>query len=245
MAHTNRSFAGTRALVTGAASGIGRACADALTEEGAEVIRVDRVSCQSENEIVIDLQEDQAAEDLRRRAGQVHYLVNAAGVSRPRDIWDVSTEEWREVMGINAEAPFRLMQKFAPEMGRGGAIVNISSTNAKVADNVHEAAYNASKAAVVALTRTFARALATQGVRVNCVCPGVTDTPMLRGIFEIEGAMVGEDGETQLKKYLPRVPLGRLAEPEEIAAAVTFLLSKSASYVTGQALNVCGGMVTW
>lgn len=236
-----------RALVTGAASGIGKAIAKRLVRAGCEVIGVDRSPIEDEAltgpNFVVDLTSAQGRAELFDRVPTLDLLVNAAGVSITRALAQTSEADWDVTMEINAKVPFFLMQTLGFRMPEGGAIVNIASVAGKMATNVQGAPYNASKAAVLALTKTFAYALAGRGVRVNAICPGVTDTPMLDRIWAAESEIQSTSAELLVERYLERVPLGRLGLPDEIADTAAFLLSHDARYITGQSVNVCGGLV--
>jgi len=149
------------------------------------------------------------------------------------------------VMAVNAKAIFFLCQAFVPRLPPGGAVVNVSSGAGKTGSTHEAAVYGASKAAVLSVTRSFANAYANLGVRVNAVCPGLVDTPMndvvVDGIAPLRGLAPDEYGRARLAA----VPLGRLAEPREVAEVIAFLLSNASSYMTGQSVNVTGGMVTY
>jgi NAD(P)-dependent dehydrogenase (short-subunit alcohol dehydrogenase family) len=238
------------ALVTGAASGIGRAVAARLLARGARVFALDRdpavaTALEAAVPIVADVRSESDRARLCEQVGALDHLVNAAGVIRVSPIDEVTRADWDLVMEVNATALFFLTQALGKQMPAGSAIVNIASTGGKTASTTETAPYNASKAAVIALTKTFAYAYAPRGIRVNCVCPGNVETPMhelvLAGLAEAR-TTGSEDVEAA---YNRTIPLGRNATPEEVAGVVAFLLSEDAAYMTGQAVNVSGGLVMY
>ena len=245
-------FQNRRAVVTGAASGIGQAVARRLLDSGAAVVAVDRdarglqaLEALGAQAIVLDLAEAHATSTLVAAAGEADYLVNAAGILRMAPLFEVGREVWREIFAVNAEAVFFLCQALGPRLRPGGAIVNLSSTAAKTGSTLEAAIYAASKAAVLSMTRSFAYALAHRPVRVNAVCPGIIDTPMqdtvLRDMAQIRGGTPTELHAARLST----VPLGRAASADECAEVICFLLSDAAAYMTGQSVNISGGLVTW
>lgn len=246
----DRELSGRTALVTGAASGIGRAVAERLLAEGADVVAADRdaaglAKLDGVRAIPCDLAVTGERQALVEHAGQVDFLVNAAGVIRLRPLDDVTEADWDWIHGVNARAMFFLMQAVAARMRPGSAIVNIASSAGKTASTVEAAVYNTTKAAVIAMTKTFAHAYAGRGVRVNCVCPAITRTPMLDVVSQELAAARGIAPEEVEASYHRTIPLGRSAEPAEIAGVVCFLLSSEAGYMTGQAVNVTGGLVMY
>lgn len=241
-----------RAVVTGAASGIGRAVALSLRDKGIAVTAVDlnarglhpleQAGCSI---VAADLTDPAARDALAERCAGADYLVNAAGIIRVTPILEVSLDEWREIQTTNAESIFFLCQRLGARLRPGGAIVNLSSSSAKLAGSTDVAAYAASKTTILSITRSFAQALAPQGIRVNAICPGIVDTPM-QDDFLAQVAPLRQSTAADLDAQRKRaVPLGRSASADECAGAIWFLLSDASAYMTGQAINFTGGMVTW
>ena len=237
---------GRRCLVTGAARGIGRCVAERLVAEGmrATILDVDpdvqRVARElGAQSIVVDLCDDDAARDaLAVSMGDDPFwlLVNNAGVFTKTPLLDMSLNEWDHLHQVNVRAMVVTMQAITPSMRvvGGGRVVNMASMAAK-RGTPGEAAYAASKAGVVALSRIAAMELGSYGITVNSICPGYVLTEM--------GATTRSADEVAAWTALS--PLGRLGTPADLAGVVAFLASDDGSYITGQALNVTGGMCTW
>jgi NAD(P)-dependent dehydrogenase (short-subunit alcohol dehydrogenase family) len=245
---------GKCALITGGASGIGRATALLLAQEGAAiaVMDVDETGGRAVEQEVLntggrvifvrgDVTQSQdcrlAVQRCVERLGGLDILVNNAGIIRRSSVLETSEEEWDFVMAVNAKSVFLLSKHAIPVMIRsgGGAIVNISSGWGLVGGS-RAAAYCASKGAVVQLTRAMALDHGVHNIRVNCICPGDTDTPMLRQ----EAQELGQAEDLFLADAADR-PLQRIGTPQDIAQAVLYLVSEAAAFVTGAALVVDGG----
>jgi NAD(P)-dependent dehydrogenase (short-subunit alcohol dehydrogenase family) len=192
-----------------------------------------------------DLAEPTDRERLAAATGGFDYLVNAAGIILLKPIFDVTVEEWRRIQTVNSESIFFLCQRIGPRLRPGGAIVNLSSSSAKLATTVEAAVYAASKTTITSITRSFAYALASRPVRVNAICPGIVDTPMQDAVLAKVAAVRGTTADELSRARNKTVPLGRAASPEECANLIWFLLSDEADYMTGQAINFTGGLVTW
>lgn len=236
-------LAGRIALVTGAASGIGRATAERLTAAGARVTGVDRKPIAAglgEVSIEADLSRpadcERAVDTVLARAGRLDILVNAAAILRRVPIAGADAALWDEVMDANLLSQFALCRAAARPMRRqgGGRIVNVSSTAAFNGGADNSSIYAISKGGVLALTKSLARQFAADNVLVNAICPGGIDTPMGRHGFT---------EESWNAHFEARVPLRRAGRPEDVADAILFLCSDWASYVTGHTLDVEGGLM--
>ena len=238
-----------RAVVTGAATGIGRATAEAARDAGAEVIAVDRsaeglASLSGMETLTVDLADEAQRAALIAQVRGARYLVNAAGVMRMKHILDFTPQDIRDIYAVNFEAVWDLTSGIGRHMPPGGSIVNLSSVSARLPTTLETAVYASSKAAVVSLTRSFAYAFAPQDVRVNTVLPGIINTDMqdhvLAELARLRGITVEQISSTRLNM----VPLHREAQPSECATLICFLLSDLAGYITGQAIVQDGGIVT-
>jgi NAD(P)-dependent dehydrogenase (short-subunit alcohol dehydrogenase family) len=248
------SVRGKAVIVSGAASGMGAACVELLRAGGAEVLAVDRdadgLRGLSEAHSVATLRCDLAAiESVGEVVGtaleqfeRIDGLVNAAGIFQTRKVLEVTPEDFDRIFAINVRGLFFLMQAVGAEMSRAGkgSIVNFASTAARVPRPL-SSHYAATKAAVVSLTRSAAASFASDGVRVNAVCPGVIKTPMIDAVVRERSELYGLTLE-QMEDDLNRTnPMGRMGTPGEVAEVVLFLLSDAAGYVTGEALGITGG----
>jgi NAD(P)-dependent dehydrogenase (short-subunit alcohol dehydrogenase family) len=254
---TGGLLAGRRALITGAGTGIGRAIARALTSADARVAVTDRdeaaartVARALEGAVAFRLDVTDAAEtaDVIERAadafGGLEIVCANAGVSTMNRVVDLGEAEWDHNMAVNAKGVFLTNQaavRYWLAQGVKGVIVNTASMAGKqgVALLAH---YAASKFAVVGFTQSLAREVAERGIRVNCVCPGFVRTAMQAREVEWEAKLRGMTPDAVRAEYIALTPLGRLEEPEDVADTVVFLASDGARFVTGEALNVTGGV---
>jgi len=238
------------AIVTGASSGIGAAIAIAFAEAGWEVMAAGRDEGRLEEVADVsdsiatwtgDLSEADDCEELIvdtiDEFGHIDCLVNCAGIIVRCSAADTSDEEWRQTMAINLDAPFFLSRAALPFLLQAtGSIINIAS-DWGLKGGQRAAAYCASKGAIVQLTRAMALDHAAEGLRVNAVCPGEIDTPMLVREAEVES----DDLDDYLAQLADESPNGRIGTPEEVAALVLFLASEAATHITGTAIPIDGG----
>lgn len=243
-------MANAQAVVTGAGSGIGLAVGRRLVREGFTVLGVDRdedglarAADEGMDVLRADLAEAADRDVVVERAAKSRYLVNAAGVILLKPIAEVTVEDLERIYRVNVHAVWDLTSRIGGGMAPGSAIVNLSSSSAKLATTTEAAGYASSKAAVLSLTRSFAYAFAAANVRVNAICPGIIDTPMQDAVLAKVALARGVDLEQLSRERNAVVPLGRAASADECAGAIWFLLSDEAAYTTGQAINFTGGLV--
>jgi NAD(P)-dependent dehydrogenase (short-subunit alcohol dehydrogenase family) len=230
-------------VITGAASGIGARTARRFAEEGATVVGVDlRDDSEGELALALDVCDEDAVRDayaqVRERFGRVDVLFNNAGISPTDDasVLDTTYEAWRRVQRVNLDSVFLCCKHGIPHLleGGGGSVINTASFVATMGAATSQISYTASKGGVLAMSRELGVEFARRGVRVNALCPGPVDTPLLRELFAAD--------EVAANRRLVHVPSGRFASVDEIANAALFLASDESSYVNATAFMVDGGI---
>ena len=232
-----------RVLVSGASGGLGREIAESLLRDGFYVVmlcnknksKLDSLISKFSNQtkvVEVDFLNDVDYDTLKEEIGAVDSVINCVGISSSQISWKINKEQWGKVFDLNLNTPFRLAQLFIPEMRKNkfGRIVFFSSIVAQKGV-VGTSAYSASKSALLGLTRTMASELATSGVTVNCISPGYMDK-----------GMISEVSDQFLSDILESIPAKTLGSSENITHSVSFLLNEKADYITGQVINVNGGM---
>ena len=250
-----RRLEGQTALITGGGTGIGRAIALAFSREGANVAVAGRRSEKLQS-VVREVQEaggqglavagdvtkardtERAVRETVERFGQLNVLVNNAGALHVSSIEGIPEQEWDRLMLVNLKGPFLMSRAALPEFRKagGGAIVNIGSVLGLVAMK-NRAAYCTSKGGVTMLTKAMALDHAHEGVRVNCICPAVVETPLVRELFG-----TGAEGEAARKARIAQIPAGRMGRPEDVAEMAVYLASQESSWVTGVVIPLDGGL---
>lgn len=240
-------LAGKRALITGAGQGIGRAIAVAFASESAHVVAASRTMSKMADlpeqapgarPLELDVTDAAAVRAAVQAHGPFDVLVNCAGWVHDGTVLDCDASDWQRSLDQNATSCFHTIQAALPGMlERGsGAIVNVASVASSVTGVPRRAAYGASKAAVIGLTKAVARDVIASGVRVNALCPGTTHSPSLEARIQ-----ASDDPQTARRAFNARQPMGRLGTVEEMAAAALYLASDDAAFTTGQVLTVDGG----
>jgi NAD(P)-dependent dehydrogenase (short-subunit alcohol dehydrogenase family) len=242
------------AIITGGSSGIGTACAHKFAAEGAMVVVAD-IDDEAGLKVVEDItnhgkragyvhtdvtspkEVDHMIADTVQKYGKLDILMNNVGINPVGTCVETSLEDWDNVMRVNLKSYFLGCKYAIPVMinGGGGSIINTGSVSGIEAGPVSQTAYETSKAGIIALTKSVAQDFGSKNVRANCICPGGTATPLLKSFME--ASMTPAEREA----WIGIVPMGRLAEPKEIAAVAAFLASDEASYVTGVTIAVDGG----
>jgi NAD(P)-dependent dehydrogenase (short-subunit alcohol dehydrogenase family) len=243
------------ALITGGGTGMGRAIALAFAREGARVAvvarRVDKLQgvvreieegggqgLAVECDVSRGADAERAVRKTAERFGQLNILVNNAGVLSASTVEGIAEQEWDRLMAANLKGPFLMSRAALPEFRKvgGGAIVNIGSVLGLVAMK-NRAAYCASKGGVTMLTKAMAVDHAHEGVRVNCICPSIVETELVRGLFD-----ASPEGEAAKRARVATIPLGRMGQPEDVAEMAVYLASNESSWVTGAAIPLDGGL---
>lgn len=259
-----KSVTGQVAVVTGAGQGIGRAIALRLAQDGFQVVVADlqaqpaqavsaEIVAAGGNSLAVTVDVTSAADRERlfettlEAFGRLDVLVNNAAIQRLSLPLDVTEDHWDSLMNVNARAVYFCAQIALRHMveQKSGRVINIASAAGKSASTIYHPIYNVSKAAVIALTKTLAHGVAAHGVRVNAVCPGIVVTPMQDKVDREIANLSGKDPAQVRQERLEKVPMGRAEQPEEVAAVVSFLAGPDSRYMTGQAINVTGGMITY
>ena len=237
------------ALITGAASGIGRATAQAFAQAGAKVLLADidetrgaqaaaelRAAGHSADYLSVDLTRPESievfAKTVATQFGIPDVIVNGAGWGTTHPFWEGTPQLWDKVIALNFVGPMQLVKAFLPAMieRRSGRIINVASDAGRVG-SMGETVYSGAKGGLIAFTKSLAREVARYQINVNCVCPGPTDTPLMAAVPD------------KVKEALTKaIPFRRLGQPEEVADAILFFASSRANYITGQVLSVSGGL---
>jgi NAD(P)-dependent dehydrogenase (short-subunit alcohol dehydrogenase family) len=252
------------AIVTGAGQGIGRAIALRLARDGMHVVVSDirgehaesvAAEIRASGRLALPLRIDIASASDRQRMldatlaefGRFDALVNNAAIQRIALPLDVTEEHWEAMMNVNAKAVYFCCQLALRYMLplHSGRIVNVASIAGKMASTIYHPVYNVSKAAVIAMTKTFSFAFAHEGIRINAICPGVIDTPMQEQVDQEISRVTGQPPQEVRADRSGRIPMGRLGDGDDVAAVVSFLVGPDSGYMTGQAINITGGMVTY
>jgi NAD(P)-dependent dehydrogenase (short-subunit alcohol dehydrogenase family) len=251
MASTDRKVA----VITGAASGIGKACVERLLSQGVEVLALDRdegalaglraaSSGKPLHTVVVDIGSEDSVrssiEQICKVTSRIDYLINSAGIDHLDRIAECSFADWRRILSVNLDGTFLMCQAVVRKMiaQRSGRIVNVASWLAKAGMAGH-GPYAASKFGIVGLTQSLAKEVADLGITVNSVCPGPVEHTQMRAEADAQSLV---RGLSTAKDRLHLIPMGRMAVPDDVAGVILFLLSDDAAYMTGQAINVTGGL---
>jgi NAD(P)-dependent dehydrogenase (short-subunit alcohol dehydrogenase family) len=256
---TEESLSGKVVVITGGAGGLGRALSREFSKSGSTVVLLDKNEsrlAEAAAELsaggplpysaVVNIgrraEVAEAMEKIVAKFGRVDVLINNAAVCQSKPMFELTEEDWDDVMDVNVKGVFFAIQSAAPHMPSGGAVLNIASVAGRLGRPtlLH---YAASKAAVISITRSAAVELSERGVRVNAIAPGMIDTDMFHQLQQSWQARGEGERSPSAQPSFKSTLLGRPAKPSEIASVALFLCSDAASYVTGQTLNACGGIV--
>jgi len=238
-------LAGKTAIITSAGQGIGRSSALALAEAGARVFATDvkpellqGLESETVSTFQLDVLDPKQIAKALERTGAVDVLFNCSGYVHHGTVLDCTDKDWDFSFDLNVKSHFHMIQAYLPVMLErgGGSIINMASVASNIKGVVNRAAYGASKAAVIGLTKSVAADFVTKGIRCNCICPGTVETPSLYDRMRAQG-----DFEKAKAAFIARQPMGRLAQPEEIAALVVYLASDETAFMTGQSIVIDGG----
>jgi 2-dehydro-3-deoxy-L-fuconate 4-dehydrogenase len=239
----SRRLSGKTAIVTAAASGIGRASAEAFARAGARVLAadIDAAAVKSVEGCeghLLDVRNVDAIAAFAKKVGPVDVLFNCAGMVPGGTVLTVEPEKWQAAFDLNVHAMFHMIRAFLPGMlaARAGSIINMSSVASSITGVPDRCAYGATKAAVIGLTKSVAADFVAQGIRCNAICPGTVDTPSLQSRLHAYG-----DYAKTRAEFEARQPMGRLGKPEEIAALAVHLASDESGFTTGQIHVIDGG----
>ena len=256
-------FEGKVALVTGGGRGIGKAAAMKFAEGGADIVIADidpqtakdtseEISAVGRNSISISLdigdisQIQSMLDEAVSKLGSVDILFNNAGLTRHISFFDIEEKHWDQINRVNAKGAFFCMQKIGSQMvkqGTGGRIINTASIAGKGYRRASNAAYAASKGAVIAMTHSAASVLAEHDINVNAICPGIVQTDMLSNILSLRSTEMGLSIDAVKEMMTEEIPLGRPNDADDVAALAVFLAGPGSRNITGQAFNVDGGMI--
>lgn len=243
----SQRLAGKTAVITAAGQGIGRACAERFASEGARVIatdlRIDSLAGLPVQARKLDVRDDGAIRALAAELGPVDVLFNCAGFVHAGSILQASDEDWDFAFDLNVKAMYRTIRAFLPGMlaKGGGSIINMSSAASSIKGVPNRFVYSASKAAVIGLTKSVAADFVARKVRCNAICPGTVASPSLEQRIVEQAAAQGTSVEAARAAFVARQPMGRLGEPQEIAALALYLASDESAFTTGQAHVIDGG----
>lgn len=235
-------LAGKKCVVTAAAQGIGRATAERMARESAEVFATDineraLATLEGVERRTLDVTDARAVAQFAEHAGTVDVLFNCAGFVHDGSILECAERDWDFSVDLNVKSMYRMIRAFLPGMLKnGGAIINMSSVASSIKGVPGRFVYSATKAAVIGITKSVAADFVGQGVRCNAICPGTVDSPSLRDRLHATG-----DYAAAMKNFVARQPMGRLGRCEEIAALAAYLASDESEFITGQAYVIDGG----